>query len=221
MVLFFISCDKETNFDNQINNETQNKTGGIDLSQVSNYLDGQLILDLDTLERFGDDLISVYDGGENLVYNFSTKENFYNWVKYRPNGSEIIKRDEAIDFLSDYAEKCGAIAYYEQTGEILEAYQIVADSIANSFVSKEKNTIMILHDLPQYTGTEYPVIGAFWPSFGGFNNKAESVQAPVCLISALCDLKWFRGWRLYITSFRGGLDHLGNYCNRAESCCLL
>ena len=143
MVLLFISCEKETIIDNSDSNISHNKTEGIDLLQVSNYLDGQLILDLDTLERFGDNLISVYDGGDNLIYNFSTKENFYNWVKYRPNGSEIIKRDEAIDFLSDYAEKSGAIAYYEQTGEILEAFQLAADSIANLFASKEKNTIMV------------------------------------------------------------------------------
>lgn len=222
MALFFISCEKETIIDSSDSNISQNKTEGIDLSQVSNYLDGQLILNLDTLERFGDDLISVYDGGDNKIYNFSTKENFYNWVKYRPKGKEIIERDEAIDFLSDYAEKCGAIAYYEQTGEILEAYQIVADSIANSFVSKEKNTIMVLYDGLNRTGSFYMVVGAFWPSFGSFNNKAESAQVPLNLLTSLCDRTWFRGKRLHlILQFGANIDHLGDFCNKAESVCLL
>lgn len=222
MALFFMSCEKETNFDNPINNETQNKTGGIDLSTVSNYLDGQLILNLDTLERFGDNLISVYDGGDNLIYNFSTKEKFYNWVKNQSHGKEIIERDEAIDFLSDYAEKCGAIAYYDQTGEILEAFQLAADSIANLFASKEKNTIMVLYDGLNRTGSFYVPIGVLWPSFGSFNNKAESAQVPLNLLTSLCDRTWFRGKRLHlILQFGANIDHLGDFCNKAESVCLL
>jgi len=217
LTFIFLSCDKETLFNNNENNVSQNKTEGIDLSEVSNYLDGQLILDLDTLESFGDNLISFYDGEDNLIYNFSTKENFYNWVKSRTNGSKIIEIDEAMDFLSDYADKCGAIAYYNQTGEILEEYQLVSDSIASLFTGKDKNTIMVLHDSPCQTGTEYCVIGAIWPSLGSFCNKAESVQAPVCLLAALCDLKWFKGSRFYVFSFGPGLDHLGLFCNKAES----
>lgn len=216
----FFSCEKETILNKSENSLLENKTNGIDLSQVPNYLDGKLILNVDTLERFGDNLISFYDGEDNLIYNFSSKENFYNWVKYRTNGSKIIKIDESMDFLSDYADKCGAIAYYEQTGEILEEYQLVADSIAKIFTGKNKNLIMVLHDLVACTGSEYAVVGAFWPSFGSFNNKTTSVEAPLCLISALCDLKWFRATRFYITSFAGSLDHVGNFDNKAESLCL-
>lgn len=213
----FFSCEKETILNNSENSLLENKTNGIDLSQVPNYLDGKLILNIDTLERFGDNLISFYDGEDNLIYNFSSKEYFYNWVKYRTNGSKIIKIDESMDFLSDYADKCGAIAYYEQTGEILEEYQLVADSIESLLTAKEKNTIMILHDDPNFTGAEYCVIGATWPSLGSFCNKTASVEAPVCLLATLCDLKWFRGTRFYIFSFRSGLAHLGNYCDKAES----
>ena len=213
----FFSCEKETILNNSENSLLENKTNGIDLSQVPNYLDGKLILNLDTLERFGDNLISFYDGEDNLIYNFSTKENFYNWVKYRTNGSKIIEIDEAMDFLSDYADKCGAIAYYNQTGEILEEYQLVSDSIASLFTGKDKNLVMVLHDLVACSGSEYAVVGGTWPSFGYFNNKTSSVEAPLCLLAALCDLKWFRGTRLYITSFNGSLDHLGNFDNKAES----
>jgi hypothetical protein len=216
-----MSCEKETIIDNSDSNISQNKTEGIDLSQVSNYLDGQLILDLDTLERFGDDLISVYDGGDNLIYNFSTKENFYNWVKYRPNGSKIIKIDEAMDFLSDYAEKSGTIAYNEQTGEILEEYQLVSDSIANLFVAKEKNLYTVLYDGTVLSGSNYQLILTFHPTFGSFNNKAESAQVYLCLISTLCDKTWFRGSRFYFLGFNGQLDDLGNWRNKAESSCLL
>lgn len=221
LVFIFLSCDQETISDNSGNNISESKTDGIDLSQVPNYLDGTLILKLDTLDRIGDNLISIYDQSNNLILNFSTKTNFYSWANSQPHGKDIIDRDMAIDFLSDYADKSGAIAYYEQTGNILPAYQQVEDSIADLFVTKGKNLYTVLYDGLTQSGATYQLILTFHPSFGSFNNKAESARVYLCAISALCDLTWFRGSRFYFLGFNGPVNDYGRWRNKFESCCLL
>ncbi len=221
LTFIFLSCDKETLFNNNENNVSQNKTEGIDLSQVPNYLDGKLILNLDSLDRIGDNLISIFDQNQNLILNFSTKSNFYSWANSQPHGKDIIDRDMAIDFLSDYADKSGAIAYYDQTGNILPSYQVVEDSIAALFVTKGKNLYTVLYDGLTQSGATYQLILTFHPTFGSFNNKTESARVYLCAISALCDKTWFRGARFYFVGFNGPVNDYGNWRNRFESCCLL
>lgn len=221
LTFIFLSCDKETNLDNPGNYYLESKTSGIDLSQVPNYLDGKLILNLNSLDRIGDNLISIFDQNQNLILNFSTKSNFYSWANSQPHGKDIIDRDMAIDFLSDYADKSGAIAYYDQTGNILPSYQVVEDSIANLFVSKGKNLYTVLYDGLIQSGGTYQLILTFHPSFGSFNNKAESAHIYLCAISALCDKTWFRGARMYFLGINGDMDDFGYWRNKFESCCLL
>lgn len=217
----FFSCEKETILNNSENSLLENKTNGIDLSQVPNYLDGKLIFNLDSLDRIGDNLISIYDQSNNLILNFSTKTNFYSWANNQPHGKDIIDRDMAIDFLSDYADKSGAISYYDQTGNILPSYQQVEDSIAALFVTKGKNLYTVLYDGLTLTGGTYQLILTFHPTFGSFNNKAESAHIYLCAISALCDKTWFRGSRMYFLGINGDMNDLGYWRNKFESCCLL
>ena len=77
----------------------------------------------------------------------------------------------------------------------------------------------LLYDRTEFRGRSYPLI-PINPNYRRFRNKAESVRMVGISAVALCDLRWFRGTKIFLFYLPyGSFPDLGvfNFRNKAES----
>lgn len=103
-----------------------------------------------------------------------------------------------IESARKYAEDNGIITHYEQTGEVKKEY---LDYLAS--LDKPNRGVGILHDNLNGSGTWVPLTGTGQPTYGSFNDRAESASG-IGLANTIYDRTFWRTPARWLTLGTGG-----------------
>ena len=157
-----------------------------------------------------------------VVRYFANEAEFENYAAQQPNNSlyrKVLDKFTKIKRIRASAIRNGDIykddpqQFSDETRQLMEEMGVLQSS------NTAARGLGVLYDKTDFRGRSYPLI-PFNPNYRRFRNKAESVKMVGISTVALCDLRWFRGTKIFLFYFPyGAYPDLGDlhFRNKAES----
>lgn len=205
LAVFLMSCEKEniTVTENQNNTPVEQNQRAED--EVLYLLNGETLIGMNDIE-WTDETHFIHDyQGTNLAFDSDAR--LIAWASERDDRAEIIVKLEESKVQQDWAADNG---YLDDEAATERYTQELIDGLEGD------RSAGILFNNQNYTGSVLVMLTSY-PTFGGFNNKAESMWMPTT-VGALCDRTWYRGAKFWFFAIpAGGIWTFNGFNNRAES----